>query len=166
MPGDALIAGPALVETNEIVIAAGRDVVFDFLAQMGLGRAGWYSYDVIDNLGRRSATAIHEEWLVHAAGETVPAGPISFVAEIVDRPEAYVLRLPQQRTLGHTVDFTLAYQLEEIASGTRLTTRTRLNVEGAGGRLLSRGLLFGDGVMIRRQLRGLRQRCEARHEAP
>lgn len=161
MPGDGLIDGPVRVGTNAIDIASDRHVVFDFLAQMGFNRAGWYSYDLLDNLGRKSATTIHQEWLVQVAGETVPGGPISFVAALVERPDAYVLQLPRRRTLGHTIDFTLAYQLDATASGTRLTSRARLNVGGPAGRLLSKGLLFGDGVMVRRQLRGIRQRCEA-----
>ena len=32
--------------------------VYPWLAQMGFGKAGWYSYDWLDNLGRKSATEI------------------------------------------------------------------------------------------------------------
>ena len=161
LPGDDLIKGPAHVGTRVIDISADRDLVFDFLAQMGFKRAGWYSYDLLDNLGRKSATTIHRDWLVESAGEIVPGGPIEFVAAVVERPVAYVLQLRQRRTLGHAVNFTLAYQLNETVTGTRLVSRARLHVDGPAGTMLSRALLFGDGVMVRRQLRGLRLRCEA-----
>lgn len=161
LPGDDLINGPVQVGTRVIDISASRDLVFGFLAQMGFKRAGWYSYDLLDNLGRKSATTIHRDWLVEAAGEILPGGLIEFVAAVVERPAAYVLQLPQRRALGHSVNFTLAYQLNETVTRTRLVSRARLNVDGPAGPMLSRALLFGDGVMVRRQLRGLQQRCEA-----
>ena len=161
MPGDDLIEGPVWVGTQAIDIAADRGLVFDFLAQMGFKRAGWYSYDLLDNLGRKSASTVHQEWLVETAGELVPGGPIEFVAAVVERPGAYVLRLPHQHAVGHAVDFTLAYRLDETTVGTRLVSRARLIVDGPAGPLLSRALRFGDGVMVRRQLQGLKQRCES-----
>jgi hypothetical protein len=36
--------------------------VWPWLVQMGCGRAGWYSWDRLDNGGRRSAETIHPEW--------------------------------------------------------------------------------------------------------
>lgn len=148
----------AVGAVHSIDIAADREIVFDFLAQMGFGRAGWYSYDWIDNLGRKSATTIHPEWIVATAGETVPAGPIDFVAAVVDRPTSYVLALPSQQSLGYTTDFVLAYRLDETTGGTRLTARTKVAIDGPGGSLLAGALLLADGVMVRRQLRGLRDR--------
>ncbi len=166
MPGDDLIEEPAPAGTRAIGIVADRETVFDFLAQMGFGRAGWYSYDLLDNLGRRSAKTINPEWLVDQAGASVPGGPISFVAAVVERPVGYVLRLPQRKALGYTVDFVLAYRLDELTSsdgsvGTRLVSRAKVRIDGPGGRLASRLLLLGDGVMVRRQLLGIKQRCEA-----
>jgi len=161
LPGDDLIDGPAHVGTRAIDIAAEPATVFDFLAQMGLGRAGWYSYDLLDNLGRKSATTIHDEWLVRSAGETVPGGPIHFVAAIVERPSAYALKIPPRRLLGYTVGFTLAYQLNPTARGTRVVSRARINIAGPAGGLLTQALMFGDGLMVRRQLLGLKARCES-----
>lgn len=162
MPGDDLITGHGVEQgTRSIDIAADPDTVFDFLAQMGFGRAGWYSYDLLDNLGRTSARAINREWLVEAAGESVPGGPIRFVAAVVERPNAYALQVPT-RTLGlHAVDFTLAYRLDPIDAGTRLVSRARIRIVGPAGSPATTALLLGDGAMVRRQLLGLRERCEA-----
>jgi len=53
--GDDLVGDARLVTTRAITIAAPPESVFPWLRQMGFGRGGWYSYDWIDNLGRRSA---------------------------------------------------------------------------------------------------------------
>ena len=42
---------------------------------MGTDRAGWYSWDRLDNFGRRSAESIHPEWQEIAAGDRLAAKP-------------------------------------------------------------------------------------------
>ncbi len=168
VPGDDLFQG-GRSGTRSIDIDAEPEVVFDFLSQMGFGRAGWYSYDWIDNLGRRSADDLHPEWMVATPGDLVPGGPIDFVVEEVDRPGRLVLRLGRRRFLGHQVDFSLAYRLadtsagEEVGQRTRVVSRARMLVTGPLGAALTSVLLVGDAVMVRRQLLGLKERAE-RHQ--
>src|SRR6266568_1594932 len=50
MPGDDLLPAPDLISTRAISIAAPPHVIWPWLAQMGLGRGGAYSYDWINNL--------------------------------------------------------------------------------------------------------------------
>ena len=57
MPGDDLIPDAAST-TRAITIAAPPEQVWPWLVQLGYGRAGWYSYDWIDNDGRPSADRI------------------------------------------------------------------------------------------------------------
>ena len=163
MPGDDIIAGSAAEGTRSITINARSATIFDFISQMGFGRAGWYSYDLLDNLGRRSADTIHPEWLVDTAGENVPGGPVAFVAAVVERPTAYVLQVPHSSALGHSMDFTLAYKLDEDPAGpsTRVTTRVRIAIDGPTGPAIEKAMLFGDGVMVQKQLRGIKERAEA-----
>lgn len=159
MPGDDICGSARIVATRSIDIPAPPGSVFPWLVQMGFGRAGWYSYDVLDNLGRRSATRIHPEWQGLSAGDTVPGGPVGFRAEIVDAPVAFVMRLDANGRIGGRICFTLAYELRPTPTGTRLVTRARARVDTFGGRLVERLLLGpGDGVMVRRQLLGLRRR--------
>jgi len=66
--GDELCDGARLVATRSITIAATPAEVYPWLRQMGFGRAGWYSYDFIDNLGRRSATSIHTRMATRRVG--------------------------------------------------------------------------------------------------
>jgi hypothetical protein len=54
MPGDQLIPDAAST-TRAITITAPPEQVWPWLVQLGYGRAGWYSYDWIDNDGHPSA---------------------------------------------------------------------------------------------------------------
>lgn len=61
MPGDELIRGRRWRATRAVEIAASAESVWPWLAQMGAGRAGWYSYDLVDNGGTPSAREIRPE---------------------------------------------------------------------------------------------------------
>lgn len=163
--GDERCPTARLVATRCITVAAPPEAVFPWLRQMGFGRAGWYSYDWIDNLGRRSATSIEPQWQSLAAGDLVPGGPVDFEAAVVEPPRAFVMRLGRSELDGvrrRRVTFQLAYELRPCPEGTRLVTRMRARVDAPGGRFVESLLLGpGDGVMLRRQLRNVARRAEA-----
>lgn len=151
--GDDLCPSARIVATRCITIPAPPEKVFPWLRQMGFGRAGWYSYDWIDNLGRKSATTIQEHWQTLNAGETLPGGVADFEAVIVDPPRALVMRLVQRGTASRRVDFTLAYELRDCPAGTRLVTRMRARIDTPGGKIIEKFLLApGDGILLRKQL--------------
>lgn len=157
--GDDLCADARTIATRCITIAAPPDAVFLWIRQMGFGRAGWYSYDWLDNLGRRSASEIHPEWQDVVTGSRVPGGPVSFLAAVVEPPRAFVLQFGRP---GGRICFTLAYELRDEPAGTRLVTRMRTRIHVPGALVIERGLLGpGDGFMVRRQLRTLAQRAGA-----
>ena len=163
--GDDLVPDARLIATRCIDIAAPPPRVFPWLRQMGFGRAGWYSWDIIDNLGRRSAREIHPEWQSLATGDVVPGGPLDFTAALVDPPRALVIVLAGAGTVARRVPFSLAYELRETdvsgMAGTRLVSRVRARVDVPGGRVMERLMLGpGDGVMVRRQLRNVKRRAE------
>ena len=128
---------------------------------MGYGRAGWYSYDWLDNRGRKSATAINPDWQDVHSGSRVPGGPIEFEAAHVDAPHSFVLRIAPNGKLTGRFSFTLAYELREHPLGTRLVTRMRASIDFPAGRISERLLAFGDGVMVRKQLLNLARRVNA-----
>ncbi|MGA1053160.1 MAG: hypothetical protein ACO3WU_12750 [Ilumatobacteraceae bacterium] len=149
--GDDLVADARLVATRAITIAAPPESVFPWLRQMGFGRAGWYSYDWIDNLGRRSARSILPEWHDVGTGDVIPGGgPVRFEVVVAEEPRTFVLSLPRSST---RIGFSLAYDLRRIGDSTRLVSRVRARMDVPGGRLLERFVLGpGDGVMVRKQL--------------
>lgn len=159
--GDDLCPDARAVATRCITIDAPPHEVFPWIRQMGFGRAGWYSYDWIDNLGRKSARKIHSEWQHVSSGDRVPAGPMAFVAEDVNAPHSFVLSMTP-RGVRKKLMFTLAYELRPHSDGTRLVTRMRARVAVPGGRLLERLLAIGDGVMVRKQLLTLRKIIESK----
>ncbi|GII04324.1 hypothetical protein [Planobispora takensis] len=70
MPGDKVIPdgrGP----TRAIAIHAAPHEVWPWLVQIGYGRAGWYSYDWIDNDGRPSADRIVPEFQDLKVGDRI-----------------------------------------------------------------------------------------------
>jgi len=164
--GDDVVPDARLIATRCIDIAAPPPRVFPWLRQMGFGRAGWYSWDILDNLGRRSAMTIHPEWQQLAAGDVVPGGPVDFVASVVDSPRALVIVLGGAGRVARRVPFSLGYELREAevngVPGTRLVSRVRARVDAPGGRLIERILLGpGDAVMVRRQLCNVARRVES-----
>ncbi len=50
MPGDDEVKHPLMVGTRAVTIQARPDDIWPWLVQIGTGRAGWYSYDWIENL--------------------------------------------------------------------------------------------------------------------
>ena len=59
------------IDTRTIEVDAAPEDVWPWLVQMGYGRAGWYSYDQMDQKGR-SADEIVPEWQGLAVGDTMP----------------------------------------------------------------------------------------------
>lgn len=158
--GDELCPNARIVATRCITIAAPPAAVFPWLRQMGFGRAGWYSYDWIDNLGRKSATSIDPDLQTLDAGGMLPGGPADFEAVIVDPPRALVMRLAQKGRITKSTNFVLAYELRDCPEGTRLVTRMRARIDTLGGPIIEKLLLSpGDGIMLRKQLLNVAQRA-------
>ena len=159
--GDDLVPAARLVATRAVTIAAAPSAVFPWLRQMGFGRAGWYSYDWIDNLGRRSASTILNQWQDVSTGDVIPGGgPVGFEVALAEEPRAFVLSLARTGGITDRIAFTLAYELRDLDGSTRLVSRVRARVDLPGGRLMERALLGpGDGIMVRRQLLNLAGRA-------
>ena len=99
LPGDELINQARSRITCGITIEDGADAVFPWLVQIGCQRAGWYSYDLLDNGGEKSAESILPEHQQLAVGDPVyatPDGKLSFPVVQVIPGKALVL--------GGTVD--------------------------------------------------------------
>lgn len=61
-PGAELVPNGTRGATMAVTIDAPPARVWPWLVQMGYGRAGWYSWDHLDNMGEPSADRIHPEW--------------------------------------------------------------------------------------------------------
>lgn len=74
-PGGGLIAGATRGATMAVTLDAPPCRVWRWLVQMGYGRAGWYSWDHLDNWGQASARRIHPEWQAISKGDRLPSMP-------------------------------------------------------------------------------------------
>ena len=74
LPGDEVVPDATGGETRGVTIDAPPETVWPWLVQMGYGRAGWYSYDQLDQRGR-SADERVDAWQRLAVGDIVPTHP-------------------------------------------------------------------------------------------
>ena len=173
LPADELIAATAGSPMHAITIRAPRSAVWPWLAQMGAGRAGWYSYDVFDNGGRPSATRIVPELQQPRIGMIVPFLPGATDGFTVLRaePERHLVLgwLPPG---GGPPKMTWAFVLEDADGGraTRLLVRARVGGGDTGfGIASAAGRIAGSAVhaiMQRKQLLTIAARAERHASSP
>ena len=144
-PCDDIVSSPVLQAWRGVTVRTKPDRLWPWVAQIRLAP---YSYDWIDNLGRRSPRellALPEP----AAGQhfttaaTRPLGRILSVA-------------PREQLTGWIAGAVISYVLVPKGDGTRLL----MKVVTARGRLVAPFLSLGDLVMARRQLLNLKQLAE------
>ena len=74
LPGDDMVQRPHFNFTRAITIQARPEEIWPWLVQIGYDRAGWYSYDLLDNLGRPSAEQILPELQRLQVGDWISMG--------------------------------------------------------------------------------------------
>ena len=168
LPGDELIAHAIASLNHAITIARPRQDVWPWLIQMGAGtRAGWYSYDLLDNGRHRSAVTIIPELQTLDTGALLPARPGvtgGFHVQTFETNRHLVLAWRPSEDAEPLM--TWAFVLEDLHDG-----RTRLMVRARGSRAYPfYGLPAWIGrpivglvhfVMERRQLLGIAARVES-----
>ena len=125
LPGDEVIPEPIGSLTHAITIGRPRHEVWPWLAQMGAGtRAGWYSYDFLDNGRRRSARRIVPDLQRIAVGTLFPALPRATDGFVVVRFELERFLVLGWPAPDGTFLVTWALVLDEAPrEGTRLIVR-------------------------------------------
>ncbi len=88
LPGDDLVAEPKLGYTRAVTIDAPLDTTWSWLVQFGQGRAGFYSFDALENLvgcNIVSADRILQEHQQLSSGSLIRARPDGFPAwQVID----------------------------------------------------------------------------------
>lgn len=172
LPGDHLIPEPDSVQTMAVTISAPPSQVWPWLVQMGVDRAGLYSYTWVENgllhLGVTNADRIHPEWQDLAVGDTIAFTPARYPG---GRMGPRVVELEGGRHLvldaspgapAGTVTGTWQFILHDSNDGgTRLLLRTRTGPgRPAGLRFMDFLLQPGYLVMDRAMLLGIKERAE------
>jgi hypothetical protein len=162
LPGDELVAHPKLQWNHAVTIHARPAEVWPWLVQMGCRRAGWYSYDGLDNGGVPSAERIVPELQHVEVGDIFPMTPKvkdTFVVRVVEPERALVI--------GDAAGgMSWAFALEPVGeNGTRLITRVRATYDSLAAGLFLKVVWHPTHfAMERRQLLNLRRLGEAEHD--
>jgi hypothetical protein len=167
LAGDEMIATADVIATRAITVRTSAEKVWPWIAQLGQGRGGFYSYDFLENLfgcDIHSAGRIVHEWQDIAVGDEVrlyPEGPLEVAA--LDPGRSLVLRggVPMGKT-PPPYDFTWAFVVREQPEGTtRLLVRERYAYTRWWASLVVEPASAISFAMTRKMLRGIRERAEA-----
>jgi hypothetical protein len=157
---------PDLVATRAITVHAAADQVWPWIAQLGQGRGGFYSYDALENLVGchiHSADRVVPEWQDLKVGDQVKLHPeVGLGVGVVEPGRALVLRggVPMG-AVPPPYDTTWAFVVREQPDGTtRLLVRERYVYTQRWAPLLVEPVAVAAFVMTQRMLRGIRDRVE------
>lgn len=174
LPGDDLAPGAPLISTRAITINAPPEAIWPWIAQLGQGRGGFYSYERVENLlgcAITNANTIVLAWQYPMPGDLVKMAPDP------SAPPAYVVAqvIPNRALiLGHHVGLSSdpaapwsdswQFVIEPIdAARSRLIVRTRGTGEPAW---VFQAIEPGVFLMEQKMLRGIKARAETPQPGP
>jgi hypothetical protein len=175
MPGDEFVPHPKIMSTRAITINAGPDRVWPWLAQIGMGRGGFYSYDTLENMigcRIRSSRQIVPDLQQLRVGDLIRLAPGQapcYRVGLVEPPRLLILvgADPETDQAGHgrkSEDLAVSWQwlIEPLDHGrrSRLIVRQRYDYPRRQ-RLLWHLVNPVDFAMERRMLKGIKARTEA-----
>jgi hypothetical protein len=160
LPGDDLVSQPEFHATRAVTIDAPPEAVWPWIVQMGYGRAGFYAYDLLDNLGRPSADRIVAEWQDPKIGDW-----IAMSGNVNDNTAFRVQSFePNRWMLWAKPGSTWLWSLQRIGQGeTRLVVRLKAKYRWTRPTILADLFLMelGDFPMMRHALLSIRRRATA-----
>ena len=156
MPGDEVLERPTFDATRAVTIEATPEEIWPWIVQIGYRRAGFYSYDLLDNDGIPSAERILPEYQTLKVGDLIPLSKSAYVRVTrLEPPKSMVLVF---EVTGAWSDATWVWGLyPEDGSHTRLVTRLRANAKGVRSRIF---LDLGEIIMMRKCMLGIKRRAE------
>jgi hypothetical protein len=166
LPGDDLIENADITATRAITIRASADQVWPWIAQLGQGRGGFYSYDFLENLvgcDIHSADRVVPEWQDVRIGDEVRFAPeVGLAVACLEHGRSLVLRggVP----IGNReppYDSTWAFVLRDGPDKTtRLLVRERYAYKRPWAWLIVEPTEVLSFVMSQKMLRGVKERAE------
>jgi hypothetical protein len=166
MPGDELAPSPTFSATRAITIKGQPREIWPWLIQMGYNRAGFYGYDILENLGSsrgiRSADTIIPTFQNFEVGDSVPISAIvdlTFYA--IDSPNYLIWTGEYQEG-----SFTWAIYPQDD-NECRLVSRIRWSHHWWKPHLLFLDLFteFTDFLAVKEVLTGIKNRVEGKTES-
>jgi hypothetical protein len=167
MAGDELNPGPSFRATRAITIAASPEEIWPWLLQMGYGRAGFYGYDLLENIGSqggiRSADKILPEFQHFGVGEEVPISAVVSMTFHAIEPNRHLIWVGSEEADPGAFTWAL-YPLEGGRS--RLVSRIRWSYDWTSISATPLQLFteFTDHIAVRKILHGVKGRVEGNVE--
>lgn len=156
MPGDELVEDPSFNATRAVEIDAAPEEIWPWIVQMGYKRAGFYSYDNLDNAGIPSAERIIPELQNVKVGDT-----LVFLEVVAMEPNKSML---WAFTGGPWRGATWSWGLYEAGGGrTRLVSRLRQKFKiDSFQAVIGRAVIdIFEILPMRKCLLGIKSRAEA-----
>jgi hypothetical protein len=161
MAGDDIVAESTFTSTRAITIAAPPDRVWPWIVQMGYRRAGFYTYDLVDNAGYPSADHILEEYQTFAVGDRAFNMNGLFGIELpLNDSDAFRVKgfEANEWLLWEKPDSSWSWLRKALPGGrTRLIVRIKAHTVNIFWTLF---MEFGDPPMAVRMLKGIKARAE------
>ncbi|WP_433800704.1 hypothetical protein [Actinomycetospora sp. CA-084318] len=140
-PADDLVAAPSARWTRGATSTADPATLWRWLGQLTVAP---YSYDLVDNLGRRSPRTLTP------GADDLQVGQRLLMIFVIDSFVAGEhLTIRRRSTRGPVGEFAVTYAVHPDPAGSRLTATVVLDRAGA---VVGKALAWGDLVMMRRQL--------------
>jgi hypothetical protein len=164
-PGDELIPDADVTATRAITIRRSPELVWPWIAQLGQGKGGFYSYDKLENLlglDIHSADRVVPEWQQLKVDDEVRLAPaVALKAAVVEPGRALVLEGALPLAQAPPFDSTWAFILLEQPDGsTRLLSRERYGYKRWWAPFVVEATQAASFVMSRKMLLGIRDRAE------
>ena len=152
MVGDNIIKNSDFNSTRAVTINASPERIWPWLIQIGYKKAGFYSYDFLDNNGIPSAERIIPEYQDLKAGDQLPLTKNSTIKVDSLERNKYLLLVTKTRNM------TWSWGLYKISEQqTRLVSRLRVRMDNNFKKI------FWDVfeiIMMRKHLLGIKKRAE------
>lgn len=165
LPGDELLPAATVQNDRARTIAAPPGAVWPWIAQLGQDRAGFYSFERLENLAGcqiHGATRIHPEWQDVAPGDPFRLHPdVALRVATVEPGRALVVTSQDGAAPdGPEFQMTWAFHLSAAttpdgAPATRLHVRERYRTDGRAGRLMVEVTSVISAVMTWRMMQRL-----------
>jgi hypothetical protein len=165
MPGDEINRSPTFLATRAITIQGTPEQIWPWLLQMGYGRAGFYAYDIFENMGSprgiKSAERVIPEFQRFKVGDAMPISAAGGLVFYAIEPNQYIVWRGDEEYGG------FIWALYPLGNDqTRLVSRARLSYSWNKPTQLVFDLLteFSDHLAVRKILQGVKGRVEGKIE--
>ena len=168
MPGDERRGKSTFLATRAITINDTPENIWPWLIQMGYGRAGFYGYDILENLGSErgiySADRILPEFQDFTIGDDVPISRVAHLSFYAIEPNEYLVWSEEKGEFPGAFTWAI-YPIDK--DNTRLVSRIGWNYHWSEPSLLALDIFteFSDHIAVREILQGVKGRVEGHYES-